>query len=400
MDYKNALSYVCSVNSIEKPLLTSEAFNPAINPNPDTPTQIFNGIQLRQIYNVPTVLHAYGKKKVRIATVVAYTHPNLLSDLSFYWKNYSNFGPGSNPPTVNIYTMPGATMNTSWGLEECLDIQMICTINPHADIWVVEATSRSDNDVSAAILYADLSLNADIISMSFGVTDVFSNVYNNALFMNTNKCYIASSGDSNDPWYPAVSPNVIAVGGTNLFWSPNLQSQRTEITWMNAGCGYSSSYPVPSYQNVVNTDASRCIPDVSMIAGQNSKVLIYYSGDPQNNSWYWVNGTSVSAPIFAAILSLANQLRFNEGKPALTTVYSANPLDPTPVTPPGNQIQNFLYKTVLPDSNKYASDFYDITIGNNSGGSGPTYDAGVGYDIPTGIGSPITNNLCADLLTI
>ena len=63
MDYKNALSYVCSVNSIEKPLLTSEAFNPAINPNPDTPTQIFNGIQLRQIYNVPTVLQAYGKKR-------------------------------------------------------------------------------------------------------------------------------------------------------------------------------------------------------------------------------------------------------------------------------------------------------------------------------------------------
>ena len=41
---------------------------------------------------------------------------------------------------------------------------------------------------------------------------------------------------------------------------------------------------------------------------------------------------------------------------------------------------------------KYAADFHDITTGNNGFAAGP------GYNLVTGIGSPIANNLVPDLL--
>jgi hypothetical protein len=109
------------------------------NVNPTIPTQYINGSQLKTLYNVPNVSASTGIKKATIAIIVAYTYANLRSDLNNYWTNYTNFGPNSTPPVINVYTMPGATFNSGWALEECLDVQMVCTINPNATICVVEA---------------------------------------------------------------------------------------------------------------------------------------------------------------------------------------------------------------------------------------------------------------------
>jgi len=278
-------------------------------------------------------------------------------------------------------------------------------MNPNANIWVVEAKSDTINDLVAAVEYATNTLKADVISMSWGANDSVSfSSYNNR-FINTSVCYCAASGDSNSVSWPSVISNCISVGGTTLLWTPNTSTPRTEYTWNMAGCGYSTSVSQPTYQQNVSTISRgyRAIPDISMVANQNTGVYVVYKG-----AWYMLGGTSIAAPLFAAILSLANQQRFNANKPALTTVYSTTPNATTSNTyvPPVNNLQQYLYKTIYPSS-KYASNFYDVTIGSNKGSVAgkpatalTTYNAGAKYDLPTGLGSPNCKNLCDELMNL
>jgi hypothetical protein len=61
-----------------------------------------------------------------------------------------------------------------------------------------------------------------------------------------------------------------------------------------------------------------------------------------------------------------------------------------------------LYK--LAASNKYAQDFRDITVGNNSVNDGQVdvtgYDAEQGWDPITGLGTPIAEKLLPDLIAM
>ena len=116
-----------------------------------------------------------------------------------------------------------------------------------------------------------------------------------------------------------------------------------------------------------------------------------------NPPWVQVTGTSAGCPITAGIISIANQQRFNAKKTALTTVYSQNVLATSApnYVPPVNNIQNYLYKTILTNSTKYSNDFYDVTIGVDG-----IYSAISGYDICTGIGTPNGAQLCNDLFNL
>jgi len=370
----------------------------AINPNPSVPSMILSGAQIKSLYNVPTVV-ASSTRKVKIAIVIAYRYPiaTLQSDLKMYWQSYSNFGPTSNPPTVNVYTMPGATINADWNMEEALDIQMVCTMNPNSTIWVIEAKSSSITDLLNAVTYASQTIKADVISMSWGTNDSSLLGSYNSIFSNTSQCYCVSSGDTNNASWPATSSNVLAVGGTTLLWNPSSSNLRTEFTWTGTGSGYSSSSLQPTYQSNISSishtaDVGRVIPDLSLTANPNNGVYIVYNG-----KWYALGGTSVSCPIFAGILSLANQLRFNANKVALTTVFNST------IT---NNLQNYLYKTIYPNVTKYRNCFNDITIGSHNGSSTTSNssltinNALTGYDITTGIGSPNCANLCNELLNI
>jgi subtilase family serine protease len=388
-------------------------YQPYTTPNVSTkintpvsfPPQYFSGSQLRNLYNVPTVNIAGSAKKVTIAIIVAFTYPGLKADLLTYWQNPINFGANSVPPTINIYTTPGATQNKGWAQEECLDVQMACTINPNANIWVVEAKSDSFTDLKNAITYATNTLKADILSMSWGSNESPSLTQYNSLFTNTAICYCAASGDTNSVSWPATSANCVAVGGTSLIWSPTTTPNRTEYVWNSAGCGYSSIIPQPNYQFGISTitHANRVIPDLAMVADSNTSVYTVYNG-----YWYGVGGTSVSAPIFAGVLSLANQMRFNAGKRALTSVYTTTPNVATNASyvAPANHLQTYLYKTVYPNNALYSSIFYDITVGNNSGSIGGTstgmtiYNTDAKFDVATGLGSPNASNFCNVLMNV
>jgi len=114
------------------------------------------------------------------------------------------------------------------------------------------------------------------------------------------------------------------------------------------------------------------VPDVAADANPDSGLAIYSGG------WQLGGGTSASAPLWAAIMAIANQV-------------AGHPL---------GFINPALYK--LATSSTYARDFHDITVGNNStnvnGILVPGHDATPGWDPITGLGSPNAENLIPDLI--
>jgi kumamolisin len=182
--------------------------------------------------------------------------------------------------------------------------------------------------------------------------------------------------DAGDP----ASPNITVVGGTSLT-ATDSQEWVSEKVWNNSvklagGGGISSFWNIPSYQkNVVfngptgqYSTTMRNVPDVALVASPGPGVYIYDSYS--RRGWSSVGGTSETAPQYAAFWGLVSK---GVGKAA----GFANPA---------------LY-ALAGNASKYASDFHDITVGNNN-----YYNAYTGFDDASGWGSYDGGNLYQDVL--
>jgi subtilase family serine protease len=199
------------------------------------------------------------------------------------------------------------------------------------------------------------------------------------------------------PTFPGCTP--VGYGGESTWQEFNSFGVRT-----STGGGVSTLYERPSYQDnlpesfntllgaEVRADNGRLTPDVSFNAAINGGILnfdgfVSLFGGP--NGFYVVGGTSASSPAWAGIIALVNQ---KNGGP----VGFINPA---------------IYE--LAQSKLYAHAFHDITGGNNSdtaglpcnvlacGIVGPAVDgfnAGKGYDLTTGWGTPNVSNFITDIL--
>src|SRR5262249_29610567 len=118
---------------------------------------------------------------------------------------------GGAPPTATDLT-------GRWELEEALDVEWAHAIAPQANIVLVEAKSASD--LYAGVDYARGRLGVSVVSMSFGESEWSGDSSLNSHFLtpsgHSGVTFVASSGDDGVVEYPATSPNVVAVGGTNL----------------------------------------------------------------------------------------------------------------------------------------------------------------------------------------
>jgi subtilase family serine protease len=141
-----------------------------------------------------------------------------------------------------------------------------------------------------------------------------------------------------------------------------------------SGGGLSRYEPEPDYQLPVQSTGSRTTPDVSFVADPNTGAWIAdpYNLDP-SNPFEVVGGTSLSAPAWAGLIALVNQGRVAAGQPAL------NQSSPT-------ETQQDLYRLSQADYNVIAS-------GTNGG-----YNAAPGYNLVTGLGTPVANLLVPDLV--
>ena len=301
-----------------------------------------------------------------IAIVDAYDDPNIASDLA---KFDSQFGLAAPPSFTKVYengSKPQA--DSGWSQEISLDVEWAHAMAPKANIVLVEAQSANLSDLLSAVNTARNNPAVSVISMSWGSSEFYGETSYDSYFTtpagHQGITFVASSGDQGSPGlWPSLSTNVLAVGGTTLNLSGG--GYGGESAWSESGGGLSSYESEPSYQNGVQSTGSRSTPDVAYDANPNTGFAVYDSYG--SSGWMVVGGTSAGAPQWAALIAIADQGLVQAGK---------NTLD-------GAESRVYQLPT---------SDFHDITSGYNG------YSAGTGYDLVTGLGSPLANLVVSDLV--
>ncbi len=312
-----------------------------------------------------------------IAIVDAYNDPDIISDANSFSSEFGlqqfNVSGG---PTLKVLNQTGGTAlptnsaKGTWDVEEALDVEWAHSIAPNANIILFEANSNSDANLFTAVDTAADYAGVSVISMSWSGGESSSETGLDSNFLTPNGhqgvTFLAATGDNGSPsGYPAFSPDVVAVGGTTLDINSS-GSYLGESAWADGGGGISAVESQPSYQvgKVNGTSSSqRTVPDVSMDADPNSGVYVL---DSYDGGWFQVGGTSLATPMWAGLVSIANQGRSLLGQSSLNGTTQTLPA---------------LYS--LP-----SSDFHDVTTGSNG-----TYSATPGYDLVTGLGTPVANLL-------
>ena len=369
-------------------------------------TVAYTPAQIRAAYDINGV--AFDGTGQTIAIVDAYDDPSIYQALDAFDSQfglttsgptlYNQYEPSSSFLTVlnqngQATSLPSTDPNglgtDNWEVEEALDVEWAHAIAPGAQIILVEANSQSLSDLMASVAAAASQPGVSVVSMSWGFAEgraVFASdeAHYNSVFNVPGVTFVASTGDygTADPEYPAFSPNVVAVGGTSLALNAN-NSYNSETGWgyyssqagamIASGGGISLYEPEPAYQQGVQSTGYRSTPDVSLVADPATGAWIAdpYNLDP-SNPFQIVGGTSLSAPAWAGLLALVNQGRAAAGE---STLNSTSPTD----------TQQALY--MLPQT-----DYNMIASGNNG------YSAGAGYNLVTGLGTPVANQLVPDLI--
>jgi subtilase family serine protease len=179
--------------------------------------------------------------------------------------------------------------------------------------------------------------------------------------------------------YPASSPYVVAVGGTDLFSNAD-GTYLGETSWEAGGGGLSQFEYSPYWESPtqpVGTTAVgysfRGLPDIAMDASIETGYLVYSSASAANGSCTPCieGGTSLASPLaagaFARIQSShGNALAF--APPLFYKIYTANP--------------NSSALSAGPPPTSLVGGFHDVLSGTNG-----AYTALPRYDYTTGLGS-------------
>ena len=347
--------------------------------------------QFHAAYNLPTltplIKNSTKRRHVRVAIVDAYDDATIQSDLSTYSTTFglpqlpacSSSVKNSCFQKVNMGAPAGSAHAQGWDVEIALDVETVHAICENCKIVLVEAPDSSLFRLAAAEDKA-ASL-ASIVSNSYGsyTIDGSLSILDND-YQHPKKAIVVSAGDSGyGAAWPAVLNTVVSVGGTSLTLGSN-NSYGSETAWgptpsnawgTGSGCGDGSvsglsAIPAQPFQSGVANYAktgcgtSRGDNDVAADADPYTGSAVY------SNGWIQVGGTSLAAPLIAGVYGLkANASSVNY--PA-SFLYAANG---TPA-------------------------FHDVTSGSNDALNYPiacdhsttACEAAVGYDLPTGVGTP------------
>jgi kumamolisin len=292
-----------------------------------------------------------------IAIVDANDAPNAAADLTVFSRHFGlplpNFQVVYATSAGTTTTMP-PPYNAGWETEISLDIEWAHAMAPNARIILVEAASESLSDMLAAEALAGTLVTAGFggqVSNSWGVSEFSGETGNDGTFNASKVVYFAASGDRPGTLWPAVSPNVIAVGGTTISRNRSTGNYVSQSAWSSGGGGPSTHEGRPSYQSSISTivGSARGTPDVAAVADPKSGVWIY---DSAGGGWIVVGGTSVASPVMAGITNLQGAFRLSSNA-ELTHLYANR------------------------------SQYIDITTGTCG-----RHRATVGWDFCTGVGVP------------
>ena len=414
--------------AVARSLATSHAAGPVANPSGPGCSGMtgagYTADQLAAAYSYSS-LYSAGDEGQGVTVGIYELEPFFGPDVAHFESCYT---PHITAP-VNVVAVDGGS-GPGGGTEATLDVEAVAGMAPQADIEVFEGPN--DGGSGPLDTYAEMvsptggEPRPQVISTSWGECEpeldqatLFGEV---SLFMQAaaqGQTVLAAAGDSGstDCYFPGFSsdttlevddpgsqPWVTSVGGTRL---SALGPPPTEAVWNNGtvsnssgagGGGISGLWTMPAWQlgpgvQSPLTAPSSCpfasdahalscreLPDVSLeadphVSGNFGGYSVYQGG------WLGVGGTSMGAPIMAGLVALADE----EHGGGLGLV---NPS---------------LYQAGCAALRA----FNDVTSGNNEAVSpsnapssgGPFYAAGAGYDMASGLGSPIASSLVPDLLS-
>ena len=355
----------CSTFWNEKQATELPAYDNYPNPLPWAPCG-YKPDQMRNAYGVTGVLAGgIDGSGVTVAIVDAYASPTIVSDAT----TYAQRNDPTHPFKRSQYSQkayrpfydggPNKCDASGWYGEQTLDVEAVHTMAPGANIYFVGVKSCNNVDFIPALNDLVDDHKADIVSNSygnFGESTAADRRANDRIFAQAaieGIGFYFSSGDSGDESdsgyggpipsadYPASSPLVTAVGGSSLGvdanggvaveqgWTTGLSSfdpatgkytpgPRGAFRY-GAGGGASRVYEQPDYQKgvVPNNLATslgqpkrRVVPDVGMDGDPNTGFLVGQTQTfPEGVSYdeYRIGGTSLSAPLFAGVMALADQ---------------------------------------------------------------------------------------------
>ena len=324
--------------------------------------------QIRSAYNL------FGKSgKGRLVAVVdAYDDPKAESDLAVY-RQAQKLPPCT---TANgcFQKLDQSGRRTrvpardyGWAEEISLDLDAVSATCPDCHILLVEANSAEVGPLMAAVDTA-VRHGAVAVANSWGGREDGSILSADTHLNHPGVAITAASGDDGyGVQWPASSRYVTGVGGTTLKSTTSGRGW-TETAWSGAGSGCSRYEPKPSWQHD-GSCKKRTVADVAAVANPSTGLGVY---DTFNNctsaslcdtmisrqaakglnGWAKIGGTSLSAPVVAAIYAIAGNHK------GASWAYSHRA-------------------------------FYDVASGANGHCSGSYLcTAKAGYDGPTGLGSP------------
>ncbi len=393
--------------------------------------------QIQQAFNLnPLYRQGYDGKGQTIVVIGAGHSANVENDLKAFDKAWGL----PDPPSFKIIQPFGPPVDYDCNgggdgleIENTLDVEWSHAIAPGANIILLigpntertyfpvpeDAPHCALYDLEEAVAYALDNHLGNIITISYGGSELggrndtatdkanIKKEFNaaNAIFKraaNMGVTVLASAGDSGvtnpndykDPskfWdkpnvsWPASDPYVLAIGGTTLQIKDASGTYGSEKVWAGTGNGatgggLSAFFEEPAYQKTAPDQTlfqgKRGMPDVAFPADVN--YALYATADfgsigPSWPHWTVIGGTSASAPCWAGLVAIANQMSAEAGGKSLGFIHPA------------------LYSL-------QGEGMHDITQGNNSYVGVTGYRAQSGYDLVTGWGTPIADQLLPALI--
>jgi subtilase family serine protease len=379
--------------------------------------------QLEVAYGVKPLLQRGidGRGETVVLPELAESHldPPLVTDLRQDMAGYDDLFRLPAARMRVVTTLAGA--GTPWLAfgEEVLDVELVHALAPDATLVVLllPSTSLHDTRDAVAAAIAELRLGpalGSVMSISAAgqiggehcVSRAQAGSVNAALraAVGRGMTVVAASGDIGAAAYQcdlysaltgtapadpvkgvlllASDPLVLGAGGTSLTTSHATGAWISETGWglasgnpgnqggsfQASGGGFSQLFARPAYQaGVPGIGATRGVPDVSADASDRTGVAVVFSNGTRDTVQSH-GGTSASAPIWAALIALADQ-------------YAGRHL---------GLINPAIYQ--IARSPRYHQAFHDITTGNNTVQFPPAtiagYQAAPGWDPVTGWGSP------------
>jgi hypothetical protein len=322
---------------------------------------------LRNVYGTSNLIQdGWTGTGETIGIVDAYGDSAINNDVASFDNYYSLpslaltiSGTGGTPPS-----------GSNWEYETALDVEWAHAMAPGAAISLQLSPDASTRSLFGAVnTLVSLTNPPNVISLSWSGSSIldtftatlYSGIFSAAaskgikVYASTGDDGAYNGGSSLSVNYPACDPNVIAVGGTSLYYN-TVQStdEYYEYGWNGSGGGYSSVYGEPAYQSnagIPDPNRERAIPDVSLEAYPGVSI---YEGGSLSSSW---GGTSLSAPLMAGISAVALNGGWNLDNNAFYNLYSSNA--------------------------KYNVGFHDVYLSGNNG----YYNVQSGWDAVTGLGS-------------